>query len=466
VKKKQVFQEIEITDLSSKGKGVTRINDAVVFVDHCLPGDVIDLVITRKRKGYYDAKLLKTHHYSSIRTPAFCSHFGDCGGCKIQNMQYSSQLDYKYKLVQNSLKRIAHIEHADVLPILGSEEIKYYRNKLEYSFSTSRWLTEEEIKSDENFENKSAVGFHVPGRYDKLIDVEHCYLQAEPSNKIRNFIREYAYQHSISFYNPYEHHGELRSLFVRNSNTGEVMINLVFGEDLNEQTQNLLHILKTEFPEIHSFYYLINPKKNDSIYDLTPVLYSGASYIIEQIEHIQIKIGPKSFYQTNSRQSIQLYRIIREFGEFTSSDVLYDLYAGVGSIGLFLAKDVNKVIGIETIEEAVLDATDNMHFNKISNAKYVAGQVEHLLSDEFAKQYGVADSIIIDPPRPGIHKNVIEKLLELEPKKIIYVSCNPATQARDIELLAEKYDLVKAQAVDMFPHTLHVENVALLKRKI
>ncbi len=463
MKKNEVFQHIEIVDLSAKGKGITRINNAVVFVDHTLPGDIIDLEILRKRKGFYDAKSVLWHTKSQNRQTAICSHFDICGGCKIQNMAYDSQLEFKFQQVVNSLTRIGGLENPNILPIIGNKTTEYYRNKLEYSFSTSRWLSQAEIESEEAIENRNAVGFHAPGRFDKLVDVTHCYLQESPSNEIRNFIREYAKEKNFSFFNPYKHRGQLRSLFVRTSTTQDLMINLVFGEELTDEMEQLLQTLHTEFPQISSLFYMVNTKQNDSVYDIEAKHYSGNKFITEKINHLKFKLGPKSFYQTNSLQAVRLYEVIKEFGQFKQNEVIYDLYSGVGSIGLFLAKDVHKVIGIETVDEAVLDAEENMKFNKIDNAQYFAGQVEDLLTPEFAEKYGIADTIIIDPPRPGIHKKVIEAILNLLPKKLIYVSCNPATQARDIELLTSAYSFIKAQPVDMFPHTLHVENVSLLQ---
>ncbi len=465
MKKGELFQDIEITDLSAKGKGVARIKKAVAFVENAIPGDLVDLQIIKQRKGYFDAKLVKMHQESDKRQKAVCSHFGICGGCRIQNMKYKNQLKFKEQQVLNNLTRIGGLESPEILPILGSETTEYYRNKLEFSFSTSRWLSQEEIASGKQIENRQAVGFHVAGRYDKLVDIEHCYLQDKPSNDVRNFIRQYARNNKLSFFNPYHMKGMLRALFIRTSTSNEVMINMVFGENINDQAIDLLAALKTEFPEISSIYYLVNTKKNDSIYDLKPVLFSGNAYITEHMEHIQIKLGPKSFYQTNSIQALELYKTVRQFGELNPDEIVYDLYSGVGSIGLYLAKDVKKIIGIETVEEAVHDAEENRRINNINNITFYSGQVEKLLSMDFANENGDPDILIIDPPRPGVHKTVIQSILEIKPKKIIYISCNPATQARDIELLTSSYQFIKSQPVDMFPHTLHIENVSLLELK-
>ncbi|MEA3495006.1 MAG: 23S rRNA (uracil(1939)-C(5))-methyltransferase RlmD [Bacteroidota bacterium] len=461
LRKKEIFKNIEIIDLGAKGKGIAKINNKVVFIDKTIPGDIVNIQIFGKKKGYFSANILDFVQLSQKRTKAVCNHFNLCGGCKIQNMKYSEQLLHKQKIVFDSLTRIGKVENPEILEIIGSEKTEFYRNKLDFSFSNKRWLTEKEIKEDKDF-NRNGLGFHIPGRFDKIVDIEKCYLLAEPSNKIRNETRKYAIENNLSFYDTIATSGLLRNLVIRISSIGEIMVNVVFGENNIKEITNLLNHIVKSFPEITSVFYMINLKKNDSLYDIEPKHFSGSTHIKEKIEHIEILLGPKSFSQTNSFQAINLYNVVRDFANIKKTDIVYDLYSGVGSIGLFLAEKAKKIIGIETVDESVIEADINKANNNIKNATFHSGIVENILDDNFISDNGKADIIIVDPPRAGLHKKVIPVIKKSGAKKIIYVSCNPATQARDIELLSSDYTFIKSQPVDMFPHTLHVENVALL----
>jgi len=463
--KDQTHSNVLISDLSTKGLGVARIDNVVVFIDHTYPGDRVTIRLTKKKKDHFESKLLSVDQLSEKRVKAFCRHFKDCGGCKIQDLDYTFQLEYKQSVVVQNFKRIGKLQNANILPILAAPKQVFYRNKLEFSFSDKKWISGEEFNKDTLFPKENALGFHVKGRFDQIIDIQQCHLQTEPANKIRNFIRSYALEHQISFSDLREHTGLLRSLFIRNTSTNEWMVNLVLRSDEQDIIRPLLNKLQEKFPLITSLFYTINPKVNDSLYELTPTLFSGKEYITEKLEHLKIQLGPKSFFQTNSTQALRLYEVVKDFAEINKKQIVYDLYSGVGSIGLFLADSAKKVIGIETVEESVAEAEKNKALNAIDNAEFHCGIVEKMLDKSFFDEHGKADIIILDPPRPGLHQDVIEVLLEVEAEKIVYVSCNPSTQARDLQLLSSKYEMIKSQPVDMFPHTLHVENVALLKMK-
>jgi len=463
-----ILQNISIIDIAEDGKGVGKTDELVLFIEKAIPGDVVDVEVYRKKKNFAEAKITELKKASEFRTEAFCQHFGICGGCKWQHMLYDAQLIYKQKSVTDALQRIAKLDLTGLVrPILPSEQTSYYRNKLEYTFSNKRWLTNGENVED-NLE-MNALGFHVPGRFDKILDIEHCYLQADPSNPIRNQVRGYALQHGISFYDIRAHEGALRNLIIRTSSTGELMVIVVFAHAVEEQIEGLMKFVADEFPEITSLLYIINQKMNDTIFDQEVITYRGRDFIYEAMptkvdgtDVIQFRIGPKSFYQTNSDQALQLYQITRDFAGFTGNELVYDLYTGAGTIANFVAGRVKQVIGVEYVPQAIEDAKVNSAINNITNTKFFAGDMKDVLTPEFVAEHGKPDVIITDPPRAGMHPDVVNRLMEIEAKKIVYVSCNAATQARDLLVLKEKYDVLNIQPVDMFPHTQHVENVVLL----
>jgi 23S rRNA (uracil1939-C5)-methyltransferase len=437
----------------------------VIFLSNAVPGDIVDVQTGRKRKSYYEGRAVRFHQLSEKRTDPVCEHFGVCGGCKWQHMRYEDQLHYKEKEVINNLLRIGHLEIKETLPIAGSEKQYFYRNKMEFSFSDSRWLTEEELKSDAEFEDRNACGFHIPGMWDKILDIRTCHLQEDPSNAIRNGIRDFALRNGMEFFSPRERKGLLRTLMIRTSSTGEVMVVLQFFKDQPGKRKLLLDHVATAFPEVTSLQYIINEKGNDSIYDQEVILYRGRDHIVEEMEGLKFKINAKSFYQTNSEQAHVLYRIGREFAGLTGKEVVYDLYTGTGTIAQFVAGGAEKVIGVEAVPEAIEDARENARVNGIENVEFFVGDMAKVFTPEFIEKHGTPDVIITDPPRDGMHRKVVEQILRILPEKIVYISCNSATQARDLSLMKEQYDLVKSQAVDMFPQTHHVENVALLCRK-
>ena len=461
-RKDLVIPNLRIERVAAEGKSIAHNNDKVVFIKEAVPGDVVDVKITRKKSSYMEGHPVYYHEYSDRRTEPFCLHFGGCGGCKWQHLEYPAQLEYKHQQVVDNLERIGKVEIGEVLPILASEKTHEYRNKLEFTFSNKRWLTKEEIDSNESLQ-RNALGCHVPKLFDKIIDINECHLMAEPTNAIKNEIRKYALEHSLSFYDIREHTGLLRTLMLRITDIGEVMILIQFGEKDQPTIDGLLGHLQASFPEITSLLYVINQKKNDTFNDLEVVTFSGKGYIIEEMNALKFKIGPKSFYQTNSAQAYKLYKITSDFADFQGDELLYDLYTGTGTIANFCADKVKKVVGIEYVEEAIIDAKENATINNITNAEFFAGDMKDLLNEDFIATHGQPDVVITDPPRAGMHQNVIDLLLKVAPKKIVYVSCNPATQARDINLLSEKYCVKKVQPVDMFPHTHHVENVVLLE---
>ncbi len=462
--KKYTVTNLEILDITADGKCLARNDNKVIFVKNVAPGDLVDVQVYKDKKNFSEASPIHFHSYSDRRTEPVCNHFGVCGGCKWQHVNYDTQLFYKEKQVKDAIERIGKVEKAEFIPILGSEKQYEYRNKLEYTFTPRRWLTDEEIKSDEDFERRG-VGFHVPGGFDKVINIDKCHLQDDLSNKVRNAIREYALKKDLTFYNIREHHGLLRNLIVRNTSLNEWMIIVQFGEENQNQIPSLMEYLKDEFPEITSLNYVINTKKNDTLQDQEVICYSGKEFITEKMEDLEFKIGPKSFFQTNSKQALELYKLTREFAQLRGNEIVYDLYTGTGTIANFIAHQAEKVIGIEYVPEAIEDAKINSEVNNISNTTFYAGDMKDLLTDELFEQHQQPDVIITDPPRAGMHPDVVEKINQSGAKKIVYVSCNPATQARDIELMSEYYDLIKIQPVDMFPQTSHVESVALLEKK-
>lgn len=463
-----LLEKITITDVAAEGKALAKVNDLVVFVPYVVPGDVVDLQVKRKKNKYAEAVAVKFHEYSSRRTVPFCQHYGVCGGCKWQCLAYEDQIKYKQKQVTDNLTRIGKIELPEISPILGSEKTEFYRNKLEFTFSDKRWLTEEEVKSDVQYDQMNAVGFHIPGAFDKVLAIEKCWLQDDISNQIRNAIRDYAYEHNYAFYNIRNHEGVLRNLMIRTSSTGELMVLLQVrvscDKDL-DQTKELLAYVADKFPQITSLLYVVNNKQNDTINDLDVEVFKGNDHIFEEMEGLRFKVGPKSFYQTNSEQAYNLYKVARDFAGLTGEELVYDLYTGTGTIANFVSRRAKKVIGIEYVPEAIEDAKVNSAINGIDNTLFYAGDMKDMLTQDFINEHGRPDVIITDPPRAGMHTDVIDVILFAEPRRIVYVSCNPATQARDLQLLDAKYKVMAVQPVDMFPHTHHVENVVLLEKK-
>jgi 23S rRNA (uracil1939-C5)-methyltransferase len=456
-----ILPNLNIIDIAEEGKGVGKSDELVVFVDKAVPGDIADVKIVKKKKNFAEAVIETLHTASPLRTDPFCQHFGTCGGCKWQHMQYGAQLQFKQKNVEAALQRLAKIDTSGMEPILGSAENKYYRNKLEYTFSNKRWLNQQDMEDRDDLE-MNALGFHVPLRFDKILDIQHCYLQAEPSNTLRNQVRGYALRSGLSFYDLRNHEGNLRNLIIRTSSTGEVMVVVVFAFVEQLQVDGLMEYLKVNFPEITSLLYIINQKKNDTIFDQDVITYAGRDHIFEEMNGLKFKIGAKSFYQTNSLQAHELYKITKEFAGFSGDELVYDLYTGAGTIANFVAGSVKKVIGVEYVPTAIEDARFNSELNGIDNTLFYAGDMKDILTRDFIAAHGKPDVVITDPPRAGMHVDVVERLLEMEAEKIVYVSCNAATQARDLSLLKEKYTVSRIKPVDMFPHTQHVENVVLL----
>ena len=466
--KKQLplLEKVTITDVAAEGKAIARVNDMVVFVPFVAPGDVIDIQLTRKKHSYAEGKAVFFHEYSPRRAEPFCEHFGVCGGCKWQVLPYPEQIRYKQKQVEDNLRRIGKIELPEISPILGSAKTEFYRNKLEFTFSNKRWLTNEEVRQDVKYDQMNAVGFHIPGAFDKVLAIEKCWLQDDISNRIRNAVRDYAYEHDYSFINLRTQEGMLRNMIVRTSSTGELMVIVIckITEDHEmELFKQLLQFVADSFPEITSLLYIINNKCNDTINDLDVYVFKGNDHIFEEMEGLRFKVGPKSFYQTNSEQAYNLYKVAREFAGLTGNELVYDLYTGTGTIANFVSRRARQVIGIEYVPEAIEDAKVNAEINDIKNTLFYAGDMKDILTQEFINEHGRPDVIITDPPRAGMHQDVVDVILFAEPKRIVYVSCNPATQARDLQLLDEKYKVKAVQPVDMFPHTHHVENVVLLE---
>lgn len=467
-RKKQLplLEKVMITGVGAEGKAIAKVNDYVVFIPYVAPGDVVDIQLTRKKNSYAEGRVVHFHEYSAQRTEPFCEHFGVCGGCKWQHLPYEEQLKYKHKQVIDNLTRIGKVELGEVQPILGSERTVFYRNKLEFTFSNKKWLTDEEVKSGATFDCMNAAGFHIPGMFDKVLDINKCWLQSEISNKVRLAVKAYCLSHEgYPFFDLRNQEGFIRTLMIRSSSTGDLMVVVVFYYEDQPKRESLLAYLKEQFPEITSLLYVINEKCNDTITDQEIHVFSGKDHMIEEMEGLKFKVGAKSFYQTNSEQAYNLYKIAREFAGLTGNETVYDLYTGTGTIANFVSRQAAKVIGIEYVPEAIEDAKVNAELNGITNTSFYAGDMKDILVDEFIQQNGHPDVIITDPPRAGMHDDVINTILNAEPKRIVYVSCNPATQARDLNLLSVKYVVKKVRPVDMFPHTHHVENVVLLEKR-
>lgn len=469
-KKKELplLESVEITDIAAEGKALARVDELVIFVPYVVPGDVADLQLKRKKHHYAEAEAVKFHRYSPLREKPFCKHYGICGGCKWQILPYTEQLKYKQKQVYDNLTRIGKVSLPEISPIIGSENTIRYRNKLEYTFSNKRWLTPDEISRDVKYEQMNAVGFHIPNAFDKVLAIDECWLQDGISDRIRNAVRDYAYAHDYTFANLRSHEGMLRNLIVRNSSVGQLMVILVCrinSEAEMELFYDLLKYVADSFPEITSLLYIINNKCNDSITDLDVHVYKGEDHIIEEMEGLRFKVGAKSFYQTNSAQAYHLYKVVRDFASLTGKELVYDLYTGTGTIANFVARQAAKVIGIEYVPEAIEDAKMNSDFNGIENTLFFAGDMKDILTPAFIDRHGRPDVIITDPPRAGMHPDVVKVILETQAPRIVYVSCNPATQARDLQMLDAAYKVSAVQPVDMFPHTQHVENVVLLEKK-
>lgn len=459
-----ILENITIADFAAEGKSIARVDNMVIFVEGAVPQDVVDLQIVYKKKSYMEAVPVKFHAYSPKRTDSFCEHFGVCGGCKWQNLAYAEQITYKQQQVIDALTRIGKIALPACNPIIGSAETKFYRNKLDYSFSNKRWLTTDEIQK-EDLGSLNALGFHVPKRYDKILDIKNCYLQPEPSNSIRLALKKFALDNNLPFFDIKLHTGFFRNLIIRTANTGEVMVLLTFFENDQAAVEKTMQFLKDTFPQITSLLYAHNPKGNDTINDLDIKLFHGNPYLTETMEDLQFRVGAKSFFQTNSAQAYQLYKVARDFANLTGSEIVYDLYTGTGTIANFVAKKAKYVIGLEYVAEAIEDAKINSQINKITNTEFHAGDMKDLLNESFMQSHPKPDVIITDPPRAGMHEDVVKMLLQIEAQKIVYVSCNPATQARDLAWLDAKYAVKIVQPVDMFPHTHHVENVVLLEKR-
>jgi 23S rRNA (uracil1939-C5)-methyltransferase len=461
-----VLEKVTITDIGAEGKAIARVDKMVVFVPMLIPGDVADIKVIRKRKKYIEGVAVRIHEYSPLRIEPVCTHFGICGGCKWQHLPYEQQLKWKEKQVFDNLTRIGGIDLQSINPIIGSDDVLYYRNKLEYTFSDRRWISREEIMTGDRIEKEDALGFHIPGVFDKVLDLEFCHLQPEPTNAIRNAVKRYSAEKGLQYYDLREQRGFLRNLIVRNSLAGEVMVIVVFGTDEKEKREDLLDFLGSEFPAVSSLMYIINTKRNDSISDQVVLPYKGKDHLTEYIGGLQFRVGPKSFYQTNTRQGAVLYGIVKELASLTGSETVYDLYTGTGTIANFIAGSARHVTGIEYVEEAIADARRNSEINGIKNTSFFAGDIKDVMSEHFMADNGRPDIIITDPPRAGMHADVVKSILSAAPDRIVYVSCNPATQARDVKLLGESYKVAAVQPVDMFPQTHHVENVALLVKKL
>ena len=470
IKQKPVLEKVLIEDYAAEGKSLARVDGKVIFVEGAVPGDVVDIQLQKNKADWAEGFAKHFHSYSEIRVKPFCSHFGVCGGCQWQMLPYAQQLKYKHKQVVDNLTRIAKVTLPEILPILGATPTEGYRNKVEYTFATERFIPFEEFKAmkaagTEVIPTPGAGGFHARGFFEKVVEIDTCYLQEEPTNLIRKAVVNFAIENEMPFYNIKQHQGWLRNMFVRNTKDGQWMVNLILGYEDVEKRAALLNLLLKQFPQITTLLYTINTKRNDSMQDLEPQVFFGNGYITEMLEDFAFKISPKSFFQTNSNQAEKLYQITRDFAELTGKEVLYDLYCGTGSIGIFCSKQAKKIVGVEFVAEAIEDAKENALMNQLTDAAFFAGDVIDICDDAFFETHGKPDVIITDPPRAGMHEKLVRKLLAMEAPIIVYVSCNPATQARDLALLDEKYMVTKIQPVDMFPHTLHIENVVQLKKR-
>lgn len=465
IKKNFVLEGLEVVDISTEGKAIAKHDGLVVFIEGAVPGDIVDVMVHRKKNNLAEGKVDKIIKLSELRATPVCEHFGTCGGCKWQNLQYKSQLEFKQKYVYDAFTRIGKLTFPEITPILANADEYYYRNKLEFGFSNKKWLTNQQIASKEEIENKNGLGYHIAGLFDKILDINNCYLQPEPSNSIRNAVREYALKHNLSFFGIRDKVGLLRTLLIRTTSTGEVMVVVSVFEWQEKEVFALLDFLKATFPQITSLQYTHNPKGNDTFFGLDIKTYHGRDHIIEEMEGLKFKISAKSFYQTNSPQAYNLYKITRDLAGLTGNELVYDLYTGTGTIANFVAKQAKQVIGIEYVEDAIKDAVENSKANNLSNTQFFAGDMKDILNANFISNYGKPDVIITDPPRAGMHEDVIKVILNVLPKKIVYVSCNPSTQARDLALMESHYIIKKVVPVDMFPQTAHVENVVLLEIK-
>lgn len=463
--KKFTLENVLVEDLAAEGKAIAKRDGKVFFIKHALPGDVVDIFVFRNKSSFAEADAIKFHSYSPDRVTPVCKHFGICGGCKVQDLNYEKQLEYKQKIVSDQIERIGKATPLELLPILGSENIFYYRNKIEYTFTNNRWLTDAEVADKETQFERNGAGFYMPGRFDKVLNLETCHLQDTLGSELRLETKKYALENNISFFDLYNKKGALRNVMLRNTTLGEWMVVFAFGEPFNEHLEGLLNHLMQKFPQITSWMYVINQKLNDSTQDLPVHSFAGKTYITEKLRDLEFRISPKSFFQTNTSQAQVLYDVAKDFADLSGNEIVYDLYTGTGSIACYVADKAQKVVGIEYVEDAIEDAKVNASINNITNTAFFAGDMKDVLNNEFIAQHGTPDVIITDPPRAGMHDDVVKKILEVAPKKVVYVSCNAATQARDIQLMSEKYELAKMQAVDMFPHTHHIENVALLVRK-
>ncbi len=460
-----IVENLEITGIAAEGKSLGRWNEMVVFVPFGAPGDVVDVRLTKKRHSFAEGKIVKMHTSSPMRVEPFCEHYGVCGGCKFQHIPYEEQLKYKQQQVEDALQRIAKVQLPAINPIFGSANTCFYRNKLEFTFSNKSWLTREQLESDEQFDDRNALGFHIPNAFDKVLDINKCWLQDDVSNQIRNYIRLHAKEQGYSFFDLRANQGLMRTLMIRTSSTGELMLVVVFGANDQTAINEMMQSIKEAFPQITSLQYVVNLKCNDSLNDQEFVLFSGRDYIEEEMEGLRFRVGPKSFYQTNSAQAYELYKVARRMARLKGDELVYDLYTGTGTIANFVARQSWQVIGIEYVPEAIEDAKLNSRVNGIENTLFYAGDMKDILTDDFVQQHGCPDVMIIDPPRAGMHEDVVKVILNAQPKRLVYVSCNPATQARDLAMLDEKYSVEEVQPVDMFPHTQHVENVVALQRR-
>lgn len=463
-RKNRVIENLQIEHYAAEGKCIGRHEDKVIFVEGVVPGDIATVYLTKSKKDWAEGGVQFLTKKSENRIEPFCSHFGICGGCKWQMLPYALQLQYKEQQVKDQLRRIGRVEIAEYLPAKGCEKTTGYRNKLEFTFSNKQYLSSADLNAGLSFD-KNVLGFHAPRLFDKVIDIETCHLQPAPSNEIKNFVRELSARHNFTFYDIRQHTGLLRNLMIRVSSTGEVLVNVVFGEEDGEAVQFVMNSIHAAFPQITSLNYTINLKMNDTVYDLDIQLFAGKPFVVEKLRDFKFRISPKSFFQTNPSQAVNLYDIAREFANCNGTEILYDLYCGTGSIGIYLSKDVRKIIGVETVDDAVTDARLNAEMNELNNVQFFTGDVIKICNSTFFETHGHPDVVVIDPPRAGCHQTLIDKLLEIESPKIVYVSCNPATQARDLQWLSAKYEMVRSQAVDMFPHTHHIENVVLMHLK-
>lgn len=460
-----VLEKIRVEDYAAEGKSLARLDGKVIFIENAVPGDVADVRLLKNKKDWAEGFVIKFHEYAAQRIAPFCSHFGVCGGCQWQMLPYEKQLQFKQKQVEDNLQRIAKVALPAINPILGAEETKFYRNKMEYTFSNRRFLLKEELHDETVSPVQDVAGFHAKGIFDKVIDIETCWLQQEPTNKIRMAVRDFAIENGFSFYDIKQQRGFLRTMQVRICTTGEIMVNIMFGQEDEEKQTALLDHISWKFPEITTLLFTINTKGNDSLYGLSPQTYHGKGFAIERLGGFQFKIGPKSFFQTNTKQAERLYQVAKDFAGLTGNETVYDLYCGTGSIGIFVSRLAKKIIGVEAVDEAIQDAKENAALNQIDHASFFTGDVIEICNDDFFTIHGRPDVIITDPPRAGMHEKLVKKLLQIEAPVIVYVSCNPATQARDLNLLDEKYAVTKIQPVDMFPHTHHIENVVQLRLK-